>query len=130
MDALIKLIEALTKIITQLSAGRVVLLILLAFGGVVMSFVYENRQQIIPNLFNSPLMMISTAVGAVLFILGWLFNMLLQRAEKKNAELQDALRSRIAELNSSLGDYRERENELINKISECGLKSKHEDPGL
>lgn len=125
MDALIKLIEALTKIISQLTLVRVVLTVLLVFACVVMSFVYENRQQIIPNLFDSPLLLISTAVGTGVFLLGWIFNILLQKAEKKNAELHEALKSRIGELNSTLDDYRDRERDLIEKIS--GIKSKHED---
>ena len=124
MDAIVKLLEAVSKIIEKLTTSRVVLLIVLIFGGIVMSFVYENRHTIIPRLFDSPVMLISSATGIVVFLLGWIFSVLLTRAEKTNAELTESLKDQIDKLNSTLGDYREREAEYLRYVRE---KSRNED---
>lgn len=127
MDAIVKLLEAVSKIIEKLTTSRVVLLIVLIFGGIVMSFVYENRHTIVPRLFDSPVMLISSATGIIVFLLGWVFSVLLTRAEKTNAELTESLKQQIDKLNSTLGDYREREVEYLRYVRE---KSRNEDETL
>lgn len=127
MDAIVKLLEAVSKIIEKLTTSRVVLLIVLIFGGIVMSFVYENRHTIVPRLFDSPVMLISSATGIIVFLLGWVFSVLLTRAEKTNAELTESLKQQIDKLNSTLGDYREREAEYLRYVRE---KSRNEDETL
>ena len=127
MDSLVKLIEAFTKVIVQLTIIRVTLVILLAFGAVVMTFVYENRNVIIPTLFKSDMLLIGSGVGAGIFTLGWIFNVMLSRVEKKNEEIHQVLCNRIEELNSIVSDYHDRETNALETLARTNRSdSNHE----
>ena len=117
MDSLVKFLNAVGGLLQQLTSSRVILLIILGFFSVALSFTYENRQVIFTMMFNSPFILAGGVVGVVVLVLGWIFNSLVARADERNEAFHRSLEERIAALNVQITDCRQREEECMDRFN-------------
>ena len=117
MESFVKFLNAIGALIQQLTSSRVILLIVLGFFAVALSFTYENRQIIFTMIINSPFMLTGGIVGDVILILGWMFSSLVSRADERNEAFHRSLEERIAALNQQIIDCRQREEDCTDRFN-------------
>lgn len=117
MESFVKFLNAIGALIQQLTSSRVILLIVLGFFAVALSFTYENRQIIFTMIINSPFLLTGGIVGVVILILGWMFSSLVSRADERNEAFHRSLEERIAALNQQIIDCRQREEDCTDRFN-------------
>ena len=117
MEQLVKILNAVGGLLKELTSSRVILLIVLGFFAVALSFTYENRQLIFTMIINSPFLLTGGIVGVVILILGWMFSSLVSRADERNEAFHRSLEERIAALNVQVSDCRNREEECTQRFN-------------
>ena len=111
METLLKILNAVGTLLKEISYPRVLLILSLGIGFVFIFYTYENRQAIFVQVMASPYLLMG-GTGAVLIAgLGWIFSVLIRRADEKNAALFEQMKSQIEQLTEQNENCLERERE-------------------
>jgi len=109
LDAVIKFLQALTPFLDKLSVSKTLMLGLLTFFGVILKFVYDNRQALFTQVIDSPILSVAGGSALIVLVLGWIFNTLVARADERNEAYCDSLVERIHDLSKQLEESVARE---------------------
>lgn len=111
METLLKILNAVGTLLKEISYPRVLLILSLGIGFVFIFYTYENRQAIFVQVMASPYLLMGGTGGVLIAGLGWIFSVLIRRADEKNAALFEQMKSQIEQLTEQNENCLERERE-------------------
>ena len=122
METILKILQAVGALIKEVTSAKVLLLFLLGIGGVFVSFTYENRQAIFTQVMASPYLLVGGTSGFLIVFLGYLFSVLVRRADERNEALLLQMQEQIVQLQKQMDDCVERERECTQNFNALLLR--------
>ncbi len=122
METILKILQAVGSLIKEVTSAKVLLLFLLGIGGVFVSFTYENRQAIFTQVMASPYLLVGGTSGFLIVFLGYLFSVLVRRADERNEALFTQMQEQISQLKVQIEDCNERERECTKNFNALLLR--------
>jgi len=111
LETLLKILNAVGTLLKEISYPRVLLILSLGIGFVFIYYTYENRQAIFVQVMSSPYLLMGGTGGVLITALGWIFSVLIRRADEKNAALFEQMKNQIEQLTEQNDNCLERERE-------------------